>query len=46
MMEDNKKDKQKLDLETLSNEELMDFFSKIDEHIKYLNNSILVPEEE
>ncbi len=46
MMEDNKKDKQKLDLENLSNEELMDFFSKIDEHIKYLNNSILVQEEE
>lgn len=34
------------ELESLTNEELMDFFSKVDEQIKYLNNSILVLEEE
>lgn len=35
-----------LDLTELSNEDLMDFYSKIDEHIKYLNNNILIEEEE
>jgi len=35
-----------LDLNELSNDDLMDFYSKIDEHIKYLNNSILSTEEE
>lgn len=34
------------ELKSLTNEELMDFFSKVDEQIKYLNNSILVLEEE
>lgn len=46
MIEDTNKDKLNKEIESLSNEELMDFFSKVDEHIKYLNNSILVEEEE
>lgn len=35
-----------LDLKELSNDDLMDFYSKVDEHIKYLNNSIIIEEEE
>lgn len=35
-----------LNLSELSNEDLMDFYSKIDEHIKYLNNSIIFEEED
>ena len=35
-----------LDLKDLSNDDLMDFYSKVDEHIKYLNNSIIIEEEE
>lgn len=35
-----------LNLSELSNEDLMEFYSKIDEHIKYLNNSIIFEEEE
>ena len=35
-----------LDLKDLSNDDLMDFYSKVDEHIKYLNNNILIEEEE
>ena len=35
-----------LDLKELSNEDLMEFYSKIDEHIKYLNNNIIFEEEE
>ena len=36
----------KLNLSELSNEDLMEFYSKIDEHIKYLNNNIIFEEEE
>lgn len=35
-----------LNLSELSNEDLMEFYSKIDEHIKYLNNSIIFEEED
>ncbi len=35
-----------LNLNKLTNDELMEFFEKVDEHIKYLNNSILSIEEE
>ena len=35
-----------LNLSELSNEDLMEFYSKIDEHIKYLNNNIIFEEEE
>lgn len=35
-----------LNLSKLTDEELMDFFNKVDEHIKYLNNNILTIEEE
>ena len=35
-----------LDLKDLSNDDLMDFYSKVDEHIKYLNNNIIFEEEE
>lgn len=35
-----------LDLSELSNDDLMEFYSKIDEQIKYLSNNILVEEDE
>ena len=35
-----------LDLSELSNDDLMDFYSKLEEQIKYLSNNIIVEEEE
>lgn len=35
-----------LDLNALSNEELLEFYNTIEEHLKYLNNSILDAEED
>ena len=35
-----------LDLSELSNDDLMEFYSKLDEQIKYLKNNIIVEEEE
>jgi hypothetical protein len=35
-----------LNLEELSNEDLMEFYSKIEEQLSYLNNNIIVEEEE
>lgn len=35
-----------LNLSKLTDDELMEFYGKVDEHIKYLNNSILTIEEE
>lgn len=46
MIEDTNKEQKIEMLDKLTNEELMEFFSKVDEHIKYLNNSILIEEEE
>lgn len=46
MTEEKNNEQLNSELESLNNEELMDFFSKVDEQIKYLNNSILVLEEE
>lgn len=46
MTEEKNNEQLNRELESLNNEELMDFFSKVDEQIKYLNNSILVLEEE
>ncbi len=35
-----------MNFDGLTNEELLEFYGKIEEHIKYLNNKILVPDEE
>ena len=35
-----------LDLSELSNDDLMEFYSKLDEQIKYLKNNIIVEEDE
>lgn len=47
MVEENDvKENTELKLNELSNDDLMDFYKKVDEQIKYLNNSILETEEE
>lgn len=45
-MEENRIETPLLNLTKLSDQELMEFFSKVDEHIKYLNNNILPVEED
>ncbi|MBQ7104417.1 MAG: hypothetical protein IJN90_01025 [Bacilli bacterium] len=44
--ENNPRENNILNLSELTNDDLMEFHKKIDEHIKYLNNSILEVEEE
>lgn len=40
------REKSILELTELSNEDLMEFYSKIDEQLKYLSNNIIIEEEE
>lgn len=37
---------EKFNLNQLSNEELLELYNEIDNHLKYLNNNILTQEEE
>ena len=39
-------EQEKIDFKHLSNDDILNLYSRIEEHIDYLNQNIIVPEEE